>query len=126
LGKQPWIYGKKRASNRFFKSLPQNQPGFRKGSLLFSIVESTEQYNETEGNTPNLGEDRIKSPRFSGKNHFSRPKNPVTGEPERGPEKGGPDNRDFCVTGGAKIHKRNKLLVFCNPLRYSREDEAAA
>jgi hypothetical protein len=34
LGKQPWIYGKKRASDRFFKSLPQNQPGFGKGSNL--------------------------------------------------------------------------------------------
>jgi hypothetical protein len=22
-----------------------------------------------------------------------------------------PDNRDFCVTGGAKIHKRNRLLA---------------
>ncbi|MDR2069270.1 MAG: hypothetical protein LBP71_05315 [Spirochaetaceae bacterium] len=33
LGKQPWIYGKKRASDCFFKSLPQNQPGFGKGSV---------------------------------------------------------------------------------------------
>jgi hypothetical protein len=37
LGKQPWIYGKKRASGRFFKSLPQNQPGFGKGSIYREI-----------------------------------------------------------------------------------------
>jgi hypothetical protein len=34
LGKQPGIYGKKRTSDRFFKSLPQNQPGFGKGSSV--------------------------------------------------------------------------------------------
>jgi hypothetical protein len=28
-----------------------------------------------------------------------------------------PDNRDFCGTGGAKIHKCNRLLVELLPLR---------
>jgi hypothetical protein len=28
LEKQPWIYGKKRALDRFFKSISQNLPGF--------------------------------------------------------------------------------------------------